>query len=207
MACSTGQGICPLNGYHNTLEAARSAYAEHETRTFARQAMLQHNAAVMQLPEGGVVPRNPRIEEVVQFARRMGCRRLGIAFCSALRREARIVHEICTKRGFDVVSVCCMVGSEPVATAGLSDEEQLFGPEAHQIMCNPIGQAAVLNDQEVELNIAVGLCVGHDALFFKHAQAPTTVLVVKDRVMGNNPAAALWEADRFYQWLSRDDRT
>ena len=32
-----------------------------------------------------------------------------------------------------------------------------------------------------ELNIVMGLCVGHDSLFYKHAKAVTTTLVVKDR--------------------------
>ncbi len=40
-------------------------------------------------------------------------------------------------------------------------------------------------------NLAVGSCVGHDSPFFRHPQAPVTVLVTKDRVMGHNPVPAL----------------
>ena len=43
-----------------------------------------------------------------------------------------------------------------------------------------------------DLNIAIGLCVGHDALFSRYSEAPVTTLVVKDRVLGHNPAAALY---------------
>ena len=57
-------------------------------------------------------------------------------------------------------------------------------------MCSPISQAMVLNDEGVDFNILMGLCVGHDSLFFRYSEALTTVLVVKDRVLGHNPAAA-----------------
>jgi uncharacterized metal-binding protein len=51
----------------------------------------------------------------------------------------------------------------------------------------------------------VGLCVGHDSLFFKYAQAPTTVLVAKDRVFGHNPAAALYLSRSYYRKLMRQE--
>ena len=50
----------------------------------------------------------------------------------------------------------------------------------------------------------MGLCVGHDILFNKHSHAPTTTLVVKDRVLMHNPAAALYHADGYYQNLCED---
>ena len=58
-------------------------------------------------------------------------------------------------------------------------------------MCNPIYQAKLLNHEKTDFNILLGLCVGHDSLFFKFAEAPTTVLAVKDRVTGHNPLAAI----------------
>ena len=42
-------------------------------------------------------------------------------------------------------------------------------------MSNPIGQAAFLNKVKTGLNIILGLCVGHDALFIKYSEAPITV--------------------------------
>ena len=74
------------------------------------------------------------------------------------------------------------------------------GPEA---MCNPISQAAILNEAEVDFAILMGLCVGHDSLFLKHVDAPATVFAVKDRVLGHNPMAALYTAASYYQKLSR----
>jgi uncharacterized metal-binding protein len=44
----------------------------------------------------------------------------------------------------------------------------------------------------------MGLCIGHDSLFFRYAKALTTVLVAKDRVLGHNPVVALQLADSYY---------
>ena len=49
-------------------------------------------------------------------------------------------------------------------------------------MRNPIAQAELLNEAGTELNIIVGLCVGHDALFIRHCKAHVTVLAAKDHV-------------------------
>ena len=66
-------------------------------------------------------------------------------------------------------------------------------------MCNPIYQARCLADAGTELNIVVGLCVGHDSLFYKYSQTLTTTLIVKDRVTGHNPAAVLYTANGYYK--------
>lgn len=65
-------------------------------------------------------------------------------------------------------------------------------------MCNPILQAELLNEAESELNVVVGLCVGHDSLFIKYSQAPVTTLVTKDRATGHNPAAALYNMNSYF---------
>jgi len=64
-------------------------------------------------------------------------------------------------------------------------------------------QANLLNDAETDFNILVGLCVGHDSLFFKYSDAMTTVLIAKDRVLGHNPAAALYTTSTYYARLLR----
>jgi uncharacterized metal-binding protein len=68
-------------------------------------------------------------------------------------------------------------------------------------MCNPIFQANCLNEEQTDFNVLLGLCVGHDSLFFKYAEAPTTVLAVKDRVTGHNPLAAIYLVDSYYRKL------
>ena len=64
--------------------------------------------------------------------------------------------------------------------------------ENHEVMCNPAGQAQLLNDAKTQLNVLCGLCVGHDAIFAKASDAPITMLIAKDRVLAHNPAAAIY---------------
>ncbi len=130
----------------------------------------------------------PRAEEIIEFARRAGFTHLGLAFCIGLHSEAREYARI-LKRQFRVSSVCCKVCGLDKAAMGLPP----LRPEAtRETMCAPIGQAELLNRAGVELNILVGLCVGHDALFSQHATAPVTTLITKDRVLAHNPAGALY---------------
>jgi uncharacterized metal-binding protein len=197
-----GPGNCPTRTTQTTLDEVRKEYEKPEVAEFARQASIQEYECYMHLPEG-TTPRNPRVEEVAQFAKKMGYRRLGVAFCAGLRNEARILDEILTRRGFEVVSVCCKVGGVPKEAIGLTEDQKIAGPGSWETMCNPIAQAKLLNEASTEFNVAVGLCVGHDSLFFKYANAPTTVLIAKDRVFGHNPAAGLYLSKSYYRKLRR----
>lgn len=127
-----------------------------------------------------------RVDETIEFARRMGFKVLGIAFCLGLIREANVLGEILSKE-FDVHSVCCKVGGMGKSVFGVAQRPWVGEPT-----CNPIEQARILKDEGTELNIVMGLCVGHDSLFYKHSAAPVTTLVVKDRKLGHNPVAALY---------------
>ena len=72
-------------------------------------------------------------------------------------------------------------------------------------MCNPVLQAKLLNKAKTDLNVVVGLCVGHDSLFYKYSEALTTTAVTKDRVLGHNPVAALYTADSYYSKLKKSN--
>lgn len=54
-------------------------------------------------------------------------------------------------------------------------------------MCNPIAQAELMNEANTELNVVLGLCVGHDTLFIRHSKAPVTIIAAKDHVYNNAP--------------------
>ena len=136
----------------------------------------------------------------MSFARRLGASHLGLAFCVGLRREAALAQRIFEAGGFRVSSVCCKVGSIPKEDVGLADEEKIR-PGQYESLCNPVAQAALLAAAGTELNVAVGLCVGHDSLFFRYSESPVTVLVAKDRVTGHNPAAALYTSGSYYKRL------
>jgi len=145
-----------------------------------------------------------RVEETMDFARRMGWRRLGIAHCIGLMREAEVAREIFTAGGFEVFTVCCKVGAVDKETMGIADAEKVR-PGQYEAMCNPVAQAALLAEAGTEFNILMGLCVGHDSMFLMHSKAPVTVLVVKDRVLGHNPVAALYTSHSYYRRLKTHD--
>ena len=132
-----------------------------------------------------------RLEEVMLFADMMGYKRLGMAFCVGLSDEAEVIARILEGRGFEVHSVCCKI-------CGVDKDElgvvKLHDPGAREAVCNPVGQATMLGKAGTEMNLAVGLCVGHDMLFVKHSKAPVTTLIVKDRVLSHNPAGAIYSS-------------
>jgi len=175
----------------DALREAREAYEDEQTRRLALAAART---------EADRYPLEPRLEEVMSFARRIGAKRLGIACCVGLIREARMLQEIFEANGFQVDSLCCKVGSIPKEEIGLADEEKIH-PGQFEALCSPIGQAKLLNEARTELNVVVGLCVGHDSLFFRHSEAPVTVLIAKDRVTGHNPAAVLYTSHSYYRRL------
>jgi len=129
-----------------------------------------------------------RLEELIIYAKRMGYRRIGIAFCIGLEKEAKVIHDILSEH-FEVSSVCCKVCGIDKSSFGL---KRLRGDRGVEAMCNPIGQAKILNKSKTDLNVILGLCIGHDALFAKYSEAPVTTLAVKDRVLAHNPLAVVY---------------
>ncbi|MFW6083004.1 MAG: DUF1847 domain-containing protein, partial [Chloroflexota bacterium] len=185
--------FCPMAQDTEALPAARAAYESLETRELAQAAARTEAAGYC---------KEPRVEEIMNFARRLGVTKIGIACCVGLLQEARMLLEILEGNGFEVFSVCCKAGSIPKEEIGLADEEKIR-PGQFEALCNPIGQAKLLNEAGTGLNVVVGLCVGHDSLFFRHSVAPVTVLVAKDRVTGHNPAAALYTSHSYYRRLRK----
>jgi len=182
------------------IETAVSEYDNAEIKEFARQASLQEFECYERLPDG-LRTKNPRILELIQFARKCGYKKLGLAFCVGLLNEARILTEILENHGFDVVSVCCKVGAIPKERIGIKPKEKIGGADSWESMCNPIAQAEVLNSEKVDLAIMLGLCIGHDTLFIRYCRLPMTVIAVKDRVTGHNPLAALYTSSTYYARL------
>ena len=136
-----------------------------------------------------------RVEETIEFAKRMGFKKIGIATCVGLIRETRMLTKILRHHGFEVYGIACKVGAQPKTSVGIREECCAVGAN----MCNPILQAKLLNEAKTDLNIVMGLCVGHDSLFYKYAEGLTTTMVVKDRVTGHNPVAAIYNAESYYQ--------
>jgi uncharacterized metal-binding protein len=200
-----GPESCPTLGYEDLIEEARKEYEKPQVREFARLASVQEGECYLDRDRKPFVIHcsKTRIQEICEFAQKLGVKKLGLAFCMGLSQEARIAHEIFSAQGFDVASALCKVGRIP-KEEGLDvrdDEKIMIGtPEA---ACNPIVQAKILNRIGTDLNVLLGLCVGHDSLFFKYADAYTTVLAVKDRVTGHNPLAALYTSHIYHMYLKQ----
>ena len=140
-----------------------------------------------------------RVEETMEFARGIGAEKLGIATCVGLIQEARTAAKIFRRAGFEVYGVACKCGAVDKTDIGIPERCNAVGPH----MCNPVLQAKLLNREGTQLNVQIGLCVGHDSLFYKYSEAPVTTLVAKDRVLAHNPVGALYQADKYYRKLTQ----
>jgi len=119
-------------------------------------------------------------------------KKIGIAFCSGLSDEAGRAHLILANHNFEVCSVICSCGAIDKSELGIPSEYKIRNPQQFEAACNPLLQAELLNQAETEINIIIGLCVGHDMLFTMNSKAPVTTLVVKDRFTGHNPVISLY---------------
>jgi uncharacterized metal-binding protein len=146
-----------------------------------------------------------RVEETLAFAKRIGAKRIGIATCVGLIEETRIFAKFIKLGGLEAYTVLCKVGAVDKTTIGIPDALKIR-PGSQEACCNPILQAELLNAQKTDLNVIVGLCVGHDSLFMRHSEAPVTTLIVKDRVLGHNPAVALYTSKTYCGRLFDEQR-
>ncbi len=136
----------------------------------------------------------PRLKDTIEYAKGMGYSKLGLAFCVGLHAEAEEIAKILIDYGFKVVSVCCKTGSVPKTKVGVPEEYTMFSKTGYPIgtiTCNPAAQALLFNKTKTDLNIIIGLCVGHDITFTHLSNAPVTTLIAKDRSSPHNPAACL----------------
>ena len=131
-----------------------------------------------------------RLEELIRFCKTTNYKKLGLAFCIGLAEEAKVLCDMLEAKGFKVESVCCKCGGLNKEAYNVPNVQE----DKIEILCNPMGQAELLNKAKVDLNIELGLCVGHDILFHKYAEAPVTVFAVKDRVLANNPLGVVYSS-------------
>jgi len=200
----TGPANCPTKTRADVVAEAAREYEKDNIRLIGRNVALQGYSGYADLPIGSS-PLKTRVEEVIEFAQRMDYTKLGIAFCSGLQNEARLLTEILGKRGFEVSSVSCEAGALSVEQVGIGRDETFAGASHNNRLapCSGIVQAKVLNAEETDFNVVMGLCVGQDYLFFKYSDVPGTVLIAKDRVLGHNPVAALHQSKAYYHRILR----
>lgn len=194
--------LCPTTTQGTIVAEAVREYADPGIAEFARAASVQEGEcyANREVRPYVMQPVKTRLQELIEFSRRMGYKRLGMAFCGGLANEAAVLARILKVNGFEVISVTCKVGGIPKETIGVRDEEKIYVGK-FEPMCNPISQARLLNEAKTDFNIMLGLCIGHDALFLRNVTGLTTVFAVKDRVTGHNPMGPIYTSASYYQRL------
>jgi len=193
---------CPILNHKDLIVEVKEKYKDKELNNFFQHAAMREKEcydgkAIRE--EGRIVPLRPRIREIAEFAKKIGAKKIGLAFCSGLVDEARRVNTILEKHDLEICSAICSCGALDKTDVGLTEEHKIQDPKEYEATCNPLLQAELLNKAGTDFNVIVGLCVGHDMLFTKYSKAPVTTLIVKDRLLGHNPVISLFS--RYHQDL------
>lgn len=177
-------GYCQANNYLEEIEKSKGEYGRPEN------AHIYEAACVVGAEKDGF---RPRIEEALHFSKQLELTKIGFAACTAFEYEMEVLERLFAREGFRVVCASCQIGRVSAEDRGLAHLNEYANST-----CNPVAQAEILNSAGTELNFIVGLCLGHDILFTQYSKAPVSTLIVKDRMTGNNPSAALygWHARR-----------
>lgn len=138
----------------------------------------QEDIKTMKLADSARMPGKNRVEEIKNFAKVAGFKKIGIANCTMVQKEANALKEFLSQ-DFEVFAIDCKCGKIPAG--------EFLGNDSKGISCNPAGQAEFLAENQTDLNIVMGLCIGHDLLFTAKTKAPSTTLIVKDREHKHNP--------------------
>lgn len=175
---------CPMQVHPEMVENVSPEYFKDENYN-----LYVHASEIEALGYGNW----PRIREIVELCYMMDYKKIGLAFCGGLAEEGKRAANIFRKNGLEVVSVMCKTGHCEKKQVNIPVEHRLRKSlDSWESMCNPIYQAKLLNEQKVDFAVVLGLCVGHDSLFYKYIKAPVTTLVTKDRLLGHNPVMALY---------------
>jgi len=183
--------FCPMKTMDNIIQKAVEEYSHDDVKSIYVPATITEKEAY-EVVRGKRIPVRPRIRELIEFAKKIGAQKIGVAFCGGLSDEASRVANVIERFGFTVYSVRCKCGAVDKTQLGVSKEYKIGNAEKFEVGCNPIVQALLLNTVKTDLNVIVGLCIGHDILFTKYSKAPVTTLIVKDRYTGHNPVTALY---------------
>ncbi len=195
---------CPSEKEQQIVTDSFSRYlGDDEDARLARVAAQVEGLCYQPIPGSDAVnARWTRVEDTIALAKLMGYEKIGIATCIGLLEETNQLTAILKAQGLDPYSVCCKSGSIDKLKLGLKEEDKVR-PNTFEPACNPIAQAELLNKVKTDMNLIVGLCVGHDMLFSKYSDAPTSTLVVKDRVTGHNPVAVLYGQNFYFKRLQK----
>ncbi len=120
-----GPAWCPTKKENESLKEALEEYGDEDVKEFARMASVQEGSCYTRRDAKPfvMIPTKSRLEELIEFSKRMGYKRLGMAFCGGLTYEASLLSEVLEKQGFEVVAVSCKVGGVPKERIGVKDDD------------------------------------------------------------------------------------
>jgi uncharacterized metal-binding protein len=197
-------GNCPSELHGDIIAEAMATFkGDNEDARLARVAARVEGLCYQPVPGSDAVnARWTRVEDTIALAKLMGWKKIGIATCIGLLAETEQLTAILKAQGLEPQSVCCKAGSIDKRELGLAEDDKVR-PGTFEPACNPIAQAEICNRIGTDMNIIVGLCVGHDMLFTKYSDAPVTTLICKDRVTGHNPVVPLYGQNFYYKRLQK----
>ena len=177
---------CPVKSCRKDLESCNAQSFESDTvlNEYHEDETQKIVQAAAQLVDGGRAGTLSKIDEVVEFCKLMDYKKIGLAFCYGMEKDAAIVDDIFTSHGLKIVPISCTAGA--MSQTSVNDESALPG-----VSCNPLGQAEQMNSEKVDFAITMGLCMGHDILFQNKIDCNFTNIVVKDRTTNHAPMEAI----------------
>ena len=126
------------------------------------------------------------VEEIVQFAKRMGFRKLGIANCISFVDHAKVLSGILESHGFEVVSACCKNGSIPKEDLGIADAQKILdqqGLARRHLAGRAAGVAGHVDDLDVAADLADAGCryLQFDDTVWAYLCSPAELQKAKER--------------------------
>jgi len=183
--------FCPMKTSENKIEATTKRYDQNQVKRIYVPATITEKEAY-EWVRGVCTAVRPRIKELIEFGKLVNARTIGVAFCAGMRDETSRIVKVLERAGFAVASVMCKCGGIDKTKLGVAREYKIGDSSEFEAGCNPVLQSQLLNDARTDINVIVGLCLGHDMLFTMNSKAPVTTLIVKDRLLGHNHVIALY---------------
>ena len=182
---------CPMKTSEETIKSAVERYTLNDVKKIYVPATITEKEAY-EVVRGVRMAVRPRVRELIEFSKMINAKKIGVAFCAGLRDEGARITKVLEGAGFTVASVMCKCGATDKTKLGIESKYKIDDPLKFEPGCNPVLQATLINSSDTDINVIVGLCIGHDILFTMNSKAPVTTLIVKDRLLGHNPVIALY---------------
>jgi uncharacterized metal-binding protein len=182
---------CPMKTSEQVIKSVIEKYGQDDVKRIYVPATITEKEAYASI-RGVLMGVRPRIKELIEFGKLIHVEKIGVAFCAGMQDEAARIVAVLEKAGFAVASVRCKCGGTDKTKLDVAKEYKIGDPSKFEAACNPVLQAQLLNNAGTDINVIVGLCLGHDMLFTMNSEAPVTTLIVKDRLLGHNPVIALY---------------